>query len=86
MAHDRSRSGNVLVPLASGGRHECFRTRRPLCNCRRLHLPLPSASSFLDADGSAVRPPEYGRYGSTARTLVGGEDEAEHVNALLLGV
>jgi hypothetical protein len=24
MAHGRSRSGNVLVPLASGGRHECF--------------------------------------------------------------
>jgi hypothetical protein len=24
LAHDRSRSGNVLVPLASGGRHECF--------------------------------------------------------------
>jgi hypothetical protein len=23
-AHGRSRSGNVLVPLASGGRHECF--------------------------------------------------------------
>ena len=24
LAHGRSRSGNVLVPLASGGRHECF--------------------------------------------------------------
>jgi hypothetical protein len=29
-AHGRSRSGNVLVPLASGGRHECF-IGAPIC-------------------------------------------------------
>src|SRR5215203_5159873 len=30
LAHGRSRSGNVLVPLASGGRHECFSAAFPL--------------------------------------------------------
>ena len=63
MAHGRSRSGNVLVPLASGGRHECFL-----------------------AQFAQIRTAEDGRYGPTACTLVGGEDEAEHIDALLLGV
>ena len=35
---------------------------------------------------SAGRTCEDGRYGPTARTLVGGEDEAEYVDALDLGV
>ena len=63
MAHGRSRSGNVLVPLASGGRHECFR-----------------------AQLLRSRTPENGRYGPTACTLVGREDEAEDIDTLLFGV
>ncbi len=51
MAHGRSRSGNVLVPLASGGRHECFLDPQAATQlsegCTFRRAPLRSANSFL---------------------------------------
>ena len=60
------------------GRHA-----RGMCSCLS---PLVGGTSVSGRFCSDVRTPKYGRNGPTARTLVGGEDEAEHVNALLLGV
>jgi hypothetical protein len=38
------------------------------------------------AQMSTFRTAGDGRYGPSARALIGGEDQAEYVNALLLGV
>jgi hypothetical protein len=59
------------------------RSRSGNCSCLS---PLVGGTSVLCLVCSHVGTPEYERYGPPARTLVGSEDEAEHVDALLLGV
>jgi len=54
-----------------------------MCSCLS---PLVGGTSVLEALVAHLRTPEDGRDGSTPRTLVSGEDEAEDINALSFGM
>jgi hypothetical protein len=54
-----------------------------MCSCLSPLVGGTSVSGRVCSDG---RTSEDGRYGPTARTLVGSEDKAEYVDTLDLGV